>query len=105
MRLPPRYMVHAVTVEPLTGTGPYGDVYGPAFTLQCMAQGKRRLVRNSQGAEVLSSLTLYAALGASASVPEGSKVTWRGDTSKVIATTEHDDANLGAPQHCEVACE
>lgn len=105
MRIPPEYLVHQVTVEPLTGTGAYGDRFGAPFTLQCFAAGSRRMVRTKDGTETLSTLTLIAAPGESDRVPAGSKVTWRGDVTRVLASTEHDDGGLGGPQHTEVVCE
>jgi len=105
VRIPARLLVHTVTVRPYLGRSSAGPVFGPAVPLKCMAQGKRRLVRNPQGAETLSSLTLYAAPGQAASIPPGSEVDWQGDTTTVIDATDHDDGGLGAPQHTEVACE
>ena len=105
MRIPAQYLVHTVTVRPYAGRSSVGDVYGDPFPLACMAQGKRRLVRASDGGETLSSLTLIAAPGQSALVPPGSEVDWRDDTTKVIGSTDHDDGGLGAPQHTEVVCE
>lgn len=105
MRIPDEYLVHEVTVRPLTGTGAYGPVHGDPFQLRCFAAGKRRLVRDRDGAEVLSTLQVLAAPGESKRVPAGSLLEWNGDTTKVIASTEHDDGGLGAPQHTELACE
>lgn len=105
MRLPSRFLVHTVTVRPYLGESSTGPVYGAAISLSCMAQGSRRLVRNKDGAEVLSTLTLYAAPGETDRVPVGSEVDWRGDTTTVLVSTEQDDGGLGAPQHSEVACE
>lgn len=105
MRIPDQYLVHTVDVQPVTGSGAYGDTYGAVVPLRCFAEGTRRLVRNAQGAEVVSSLTLIAAPGQADAVPAGSLVTWRGSTTKVIGSTERDDGGLGAPQHTEVVCE
>lgn len=105
MKAPGFLWVHTVTVRPYLGHSSTGPVYGPAFSLACMAEGKRRMVRGTDGNETLSSLTLYAEQGKAASVPAGSEVDWRGDTTTVIASIEHDDGGLGAPQHAEVVCE
>lgn len=105
MKLPRRYLPHTVTVEPLTGHSSVGKVYGPAFQLQCMAAGSRRVVRDTDGAEALSTLTLVAEAGQALLVPPGSRVTWGGTTTVVIGSTEHDDGDMGAPQHTEVVCE
>lgn len=105
MRIPNRFLVHRVTVRPYGGESSVGPILGAAFPLRCMAQGKRRLVRNSTGAEVLSTLTLITAPDQAATIPPGSEVDWRGDTTVVLAATDHDDGGLGAPQHTEVVCE
>lgn len=105
MRLPEKYMPHTVTVKPLTGHSSVGKVYGDPFTLRCMAQGKRRMVRDATGTEVLSELTLYAAPGQAAAIPPGSVVTWRGDDTEVLAAIDHDSGGLGAPDHTEVVCQ
>lgn len=103
--IPRRFLVHTVTVRPLLGQSSTGNLYGPEFTLQCMAQGRRRMVRNSQGTEVLSTLTLYAAPGRASEVPVGSQVVWQGDTTDVLTSTDMDSGGLGAPDHTEVTCE
>lgn len=104
MLIPTRLLVHEVEVTPYLGHGSTGPLFGPPFTLKCMAQGARRLVRNSDGEQVLSDLTVYAALEDAPLVPEGSRVTWRGRTTTVLANTAHDDGGLGAPQHTELSC-
>lgn len=105
MRIPDRLLVHTVTVRPYEGRSSSGAIYGEAFTLQCNAQGSRRMVRASDGSESLSSLTLYCAPGQAAQVPPGSEVDWQGDTTTVIGATDHDSGGLGAPDHTEVVCE
>lgn len=105
MLIPARLLVHTVTVKPYQGESSNGPVYGATFTLPCMAQGKRRMVRTPTGTEALSTLTLFAALADAPRIPAGSEVTWRDDTTTVLATIAHDDGGLGTPQHTEVACE
>lgn len=105
MRIPARFLVHTVTVRPFAGRSSNGPVFGAPFTLACMAQGDRRLVRDADGVETLSSLTLYAAPGQASSIPPGSEVDWQGDTTTVIAATDHDSGGLGAPDHTEVVCQ
>lgn len=105
MRLPKRLLPHTVTVRPLLGQSSTGKVYGAEFPLQCMAVGKRRMVRNSQGTEVLSTLTVVALPGQASSIPVGSQVLWAGDTTDVLTSTDMDSGGLGAPDHTEVTCE
>lgn len=105
MKLSTRFMPHTVTVRPYRGQSSTGALYGDPFTLQCMAQGRRRLVRAGDGNETLSSLTLICEQGTAELIPAGSEVDWRGDTTTVLDSIEHDDGGLGAPQHTEVVCE
>lgn len=105
MRLPARYTVHEVTVRAYVGQSSTGPLFGDPFTLQCMAQGKRRMVRDNDGNERVSSLTLFAAPGLADTVPPGSEVDWQGDTTVVLGVTNHDGGGLGTPDHTEVVCE
>ena len=104
MKLSTRYMPHTVTVRPYLGQSSTGAVFGDPFTLQCMAQGKRRMIRGGDGTETLSSLTLIAEHGKAALVPAGSEVDWLDDTTTVLDSIEHDDGGMGTPQHTEVVC-
>jgi hypothetical protein len=92
-----------ITVEPYLGSGGYGDTWGPAVTVRGIVEEKRRLVRNSQGVEVLSNTTVRCPLGTNA--PPLSKVTVRGTVTKVIACPRHDGKALPVPSHTEVVCE
>lgn len=104
--IPEFLLVHTVTVEPLTGRSSTGKLYGASFPLKCMAQGARRQVRNSLGDEVLSTLTLYAAPGQAATVPAGSRITWAGVPTEVIAAADRDSGGLAADaEHTEVMCQ
>jgi hypothetical protein len=105
VRIPQQFLVHTVSVRPLTGRSSSGAVYGSQFDLSCLAEGKRRMVRDPNGNLALSSLTLYAAPGQAATVPPGSQVTWNGATTTVMASIDHDSGGLGAPDHTEVVCE
>lgn len=105
MKLSRQFMPHTVTVRPFRGTSSTGKLYGTPFQLQCMAQGRRRMVRAASGTETLSSLTIICEHGQADLIPAGSQVLWRGDTTDVIDSVDHDDGNLGAPQHTEVVCE
>lgn len=92
---------HEVTIEPKTGEGPVGPVYGPAATVKVFADDKRRLVRDATGNQVLSETTLYALLDASA--PVGSRVTLPGGRqATVIQALRRDGGGLPTPDHLEV---
>jgi hypothetical protein len=99
----PMWMLrHEVTVEPLTGEGPFGAILGPAVRVRCFADDKRRLVRDATGNEVTSSTTLYAPLDTAA--PVGSRVTLPdGRKATVLQALRRDGGGLPTPDHLEVA--
>ncbi|MGW4469669.1 hypothetical protein ACWENQ_08350 [Nonomuraea sp. NPDC004354] len=98
----PAYLLrHQVLVEPLIGEGPYGPQFGTATTERAFIDEKRRLVRDAQGAEVVSETTVYMRLDATC--PAGSRVTVNGRTSYVITASRRDGGGLPTPDHLEVA--
>lgn len=105
MKLSAKYLPHTVTVEAKTGHSSTGPVYADPVPLRCMADGTRRLVRGPDGNELVSSLTLICEAGKASTAPPGARVTWGSTVTTVVASTEHDDGGLGAPQHAEVVCE
>lgn len=98
--IPDRLLVHTASVAPYLGAGAYGDSYGDAFNLPCYFEGKRQLVRASDGSEVISEGTLYANPG---DVPAGSKVTILGRETWAITVSVFDDGGLFGMSHIEVA--
>lgn len=105
MRIPAQLLVHTVTVRPYLGRSSSGDLYGPAFEWACMAQGGPRIVKGPDGAELVSTLTLYGAPNEAGLLPAGSEVDHAGDTTTVLSAINHDSGGLGAPDHTEVVCE
>lgn len=101
--LPPMLLTHTVQVRAKLGESSTGDLYDTPRDLPCMAQGGVRLVRDANGSEVTSSLTLYAQ--PDAVVPVGSEVTHAGDTTTVLQSILHDAPGLPVPAHLEVICE
>lgn len=102
------FWVHSITVQPLEGHGPYGDVYGELTPVPCLVEDITRQVRtavgNTAGSVTLSRTTAYAPLGTV--VPVGSLVQLpNGRTSKVIATQDHDGGGLPTPDHLEILIE
>src|SRR5687768_10358632 len=50
---------HTVSIEPLLGEGSHGPTYGPAVTVRCFRDDKRKLNRGPKTSEVTSESTLY----------------------------------------------
>lgn len=92
---------HTAVVEPLTGEGAYGPVYGPPQTHPCLADDKRQLVRDATGMEIVSDTTVYFKPGVAC--PPGSRVTVNGRTSTAITSLTRDGGGLPTPDHVEVA--
>ncbi|MBG0830515.1 hypothetical protein HS041_22395 [Planomonospora sp. ID67723] len=99
--LPAYLLRHTVTVEPLTGEGPYGPEYGPAAEVRCFIDDKRRLVRDKTGAQVVSETTVFMPLATTC--PVGSRVTLpTGRESTVLTSLRRDGGGLPTPDHLEV---
>lgn len=99
---------HTVTIEAYQGSGAFGDTYAAgAQVTPCFVDQKRRLVRvqttDAAGHEQVSSTTVYAPPATIA--PPGSRVTYNGRTSRVLATAVRDDAGVGLPAHVEINLE
>jgi hypothetical protein len=67
----------AVTIRALTGSGGMGNVYAPAVEVQALVDESSRLVRGPDGAEVVSTATVYCPVGTVA--PPGSLVQLPGE--------------------------
>lgn len=96
------FYVHTVSVETLSGSGPYGDVYLPATTIPCFVDDSARLVRNKSGDEVTSSTTIYADPEYALVFAPDSRVTVNGRTAYIITTNSLNGGPLGLPDHVEV---
>ncbi|WP_344144373.1 hypothetical protein [Polymorphospora rubra] len=98
----------SILVEAYEGSGAYGDVYGPATTVDgCVVEDTRRLVRvqtqDAAGAEQVSQTTVAAPPGTVA--PPGSRVTVRGRTTRVLVASWLDAHGHDLPEHWELALE
>lgn len=98
--LPAWLLRHEVLVEPFEGTGPFGPQYGDQVTERAFVDEKRRLVRDAQGAEVVSETTVYMRLDAVC--PAESRVTVNDRTTYVITASRRDGGGLPTPDHLEV---
>lgn len=99
---------HTVQIEAYGGSGAHGDVYAAATPVTpCFVDQKRCVVRvqttDAAGHEQVSSTIVYAPPGTTA--PPGSRVTYNGRTSKVLAAAVRVDAGVGLPEHVELNLE
>ncbi|MET0492916.1 MAG: hypothetical protein ABW000_07260 [Actinoplanes sp.] len=101
---------HAVSLEALTGSGGYGDVYAAAAPFgPCVVEETSRVVTvqtvDAEGTERLSSTTVYGPL--SPTVTPGSRITlpWSTDPATVLAVSRMDAHGHDLPAHQELALE
>ncbi len=95
------FYVHTVTITPVLGEGAYGTVYGDPTQVRCFVDETTRLVRDADGAEVVSSATIYADPGTVVAV--GSTVTLpSGRVATVLGSQVHDSGPLDLPDHAEI---
>lgn len=103
-RIPRRYFIHEITVEPYLGESSTGALYGPPAAVRCFLDEQTRAVRTPAGEQVTSTSTAYADLGETASplsrvtLPDGRKTT-------VIQAKRRDGGRLGTPNHLEIQLE
>ena len=96
------FYVHTVSVETKTGSGAYGDVYAAPADVPCWLEPKRRLVRNKDGQEVLSSSFLSCDVAHAPKFEPDSKVTHDGRTAYVIGVNTFTSGPLELPDHLEI---
>lgn len=105
-RIPQNLLVHTVTVRRFLGSGATGNLYAPAASIPCFVEDNRQLVRNTDGREVVSQTTVYAA-PETAYIPPESEVdvppigAFPARTTTVIRSTNHDGGGLATPDHVE----
>ncbi|MFJ8992621.1 hypothetical protein ACIRQH_19770 [Streptomyces sp. NPDC102279] len=103
-RLPARYLIHEVTVEPYAGESSTGSLYGAPVPVPCLLDEQTRAVRTPGGEQVTSTSTAYANLSTTA--PALSRVTLPdGRTTTVIQAKRRDGKRLGTPNHLEIQLE
>ena len=100
--IPLVFLVHRVTVKPLTGTSSSGDVFGAEREMVCLREATSKLIRNPVGEEKLISSTLFTSPGET--LREKDLVMFDGKPSRVVEVLYHTDGGLGAWQHLEVLC-
>jgi hypothetical protein len=73
-----------VAVQPYEGEGAFGPVIGDPVDVQCKASFQRQLVRNADGEEVVSELTLYVHPADESHFAPGAVVTYGDYESTVL---------------------
>lgn len=96
------FYIHTVSVETKTGSGAYGDVYAAPVTVPCWLEPKRRLVRNKDGQEVLSTTFLSCPVTEASKFEPDSKVTHNGRAAYVIGVNTFTSGALALPDHLEI---
>ena len=85
--LPTRLLRDSVSVETCTGSGAYGPILAAAATVLCKVSNTRQLVRDANGEEVVSEMTLYALPADEAKFLPDSRVTFAARTSTVLGVS------------------
>lgn len=90
-----------VVVEPYSGAGARGPLYGSAATIRALVEIKRRATRGKDGTTVYSEATLRMQL--TENCPDLSRVTLPGGrVTTVLASSRVDGGSLPVPSHLEV---
>ena len=92
-----------VTVRTYLGAGAWGDEWETTEGVRCFTDETRTLVRDGQGAEVISETTLTAPPEYAPWFTPGSEVVLPTRTAFVIKAGVADEGTLGFPAHVEVA--
>jgi hypothetical protein len=113
------FYVHTAKVEPFLGAGANGPVFGPAVILSpdstppngVFADDSRKLVRDRNGAQVVSETTLYTYPANARLFKVGSRVTVLNDADEddldptpayVIKANSNTSGGLDLPDHLAV---
>ena len=97
------FYVHTVTVETHLGTGANGDVYAAPQTVPGLLQGEVKLIRSTDGTQVVSASQFYCSIADGAKFTPDSRVTVAsGRTAQVIIVNSNDAPGLGLPEHTAV---
>lgn len=86
---PKRLTRDEVSVETFAGTGAHGPVYKAAEEVACRVQMTRQLVRDANGKEVVSEVTIYMDPDEAAKFTVGSRVTVDDHVTDVLGVSTH----------------
>lgn len=95
-------MGHTVSVETFAGDTGVGPTYADAASVTCNADTGRKLVRDREGNEVISELTLHVPYSDEAKFTPESKVTYSSRISRVIIASTK--TYKGTVAYVEVSC-
>lgn len=95
-------LYHSVTLERYAGDSAYGPTYEAPEELDCYFEINRRLIRDSNGDQVVSSAKMYIDAGIDLP-PPNSKVTFNGDEYIVMKSDPKNDLLAGGRNHTEVS--
>ncbi len=83
--IPRRLLLESVSVQTNSGEGAYGPVLAAAATVACKASWRRQLVRDANGEETVSELTLHVHPDDEAKFTPGSALTYEGYSTTVLS--------------------
>jgi hypothetical protein len=102
------FWVHFIRIARYQGTGPAGPKYGVEEVRKGFYDDTRKMVRNANGVEVVSTARVFLPAD-TAAIPPLSRITapeaFSGRVSKVISVAVRDGAELDLPDHIEVVLE
>jgi len=96
------FYVHTVSVQTFQGVGAQGDVFAAAVVVPGWLEDKRRIVRNKDGQEVVSSTMFACDITHAAKFTPDSKVAVGGRTAFVIGVANFTSGALALPDHLQV---
>jgi hypothetical protein len=83
VKIPASLLPHRITVAPYLGSSAYGPKHGDAVTIRARIDGRRRVVKTPDGADLMSSATATIRPPGFEIAPE-SKATWEGREYEVL---------------------
>lgn len=96
------FYVHTITVQTLAGNGSWGPAYETTEGVRCFIDETRTIVRDAQGAEVISETTVTAPPEYAGVFLPGSLVTLLTREATVIKAGHASSGPLDLPDHVEV---
>ncbi|MCA1624164.1 MAG: hypothetical protein LC778_10255 [Acidobacteria bacterium] len=98
----PKFLLrHKIIIEPLLGQYSQGPSYGSPITYACFIDDQTTLQRDRDGAEVVSSATIFIG-DLAAEIPLDSRAIVNGRETTVLNVKRRDGGGLPTPDHLEV---